>query len=392
MFAADYSSRMNVGATHYRSIWPIGDDAVGIVDQTKLPHSFVTRTVAGVDEMVVAIQTMAVRGAPLIGVAGAYGLALAMREGAGDAQLAVAYERLNAARPTAVNLRWALDRMREVLAPLPIRQRQQAAWLEAARIADEDVALNQSIGRHAAQLLRDVHIGTQRRVQVLTHCNTGWLATVDYGTALSGIYQAHDAGVPLHVWIDETRPRNQGVLTAWELAAHGVPHTLIVDNAGGHLMQRGEVDLALVGADRVSANGDVANKIGTYLKALAARDNEVAFYAAVPSPTIDWSLRDWSQVPIEERSADEVRQLSGIDTDGGIGSVRIVDSNTAVANPAFDITPARLVTGIITERGIAAPADLAALFPEHRHASAPPGGPKETVPFRPTARSVREQP
>ena len=367
-FAADYSSRMNVGSTHYRSIWPVGDTAVGIVDQTTLPHAFVTRMVASADEMVAAIAAMAVRGAPLIGVAGAYGLALAMRDDASDTHLAVAHQRLNAARPTAVNLRWALDRMREVLTPLPIAQRQRAAWLEAARIADEDVALNQSIGRHAAHLLRDVHIGTQRRVQVLTHCNAGWLATVDYGTALSGIYQAHDTGVPLHVWVDETRPRNQGLLTAWELAAHGVPHTLIVDNAGGHLMQRAEVDLVLVGADRVSARGDVANKIGTYLKALAAHDNEVPFYAAVPSPTIDWSLHDGSQVPIEERAGDEVRQVTGTGN-GDVGSVRIVEAATAVANPAFDITPARLVTGIITERGIAAPADLAALFPEHRRAA-----------------------
>ncbi len=358
---------MNVGTAQYRSIWPLGDDAVGIVDQTKLPHAFVTRTVTGVDDMITAISTMAVRGAPLIGVAGAYGLALAMRDDASDAHLALAHQRLNAARPTAVNLRWALDRMHAVLAPLPIARRRQAAWFEAARIADEDIALNRSIGRHAADLLRAVHVARNRRVQVLTHCNTGWLATVDYGTALSGIYQAHDAGVPLHVWVSETRPRNQGLLTAWELAAHGVPHTLIVDNAGGHLMQRGDVDLVLVGADRVSARGDVANKIGTYLKALAAHDNELPFYAAVPSPTIDWSLPNGSQVPIEERAGDEVRQVAGIG--GDLGSVRIAETRTAVANPAFDVTPARLVTGIITERGIAAPADLATLFPEHRRAA-----------------------
>ena len=360
---------MNVGATHYCSIWPIGDDAVGIVDQTKLPHAFATRTVAGVDDMIAAIKTMVVRGAPLIGVAGAYGLALAMRADASNEHLGIALERLNAARPTAVNLRWALERMHAALAPLPIAQRARAAWLEAARIADEDVALNQSIGGHAQRLLRTMHANLKRPVQVLTHCNAGWLATVDYGTALSGIYQAHDAGVPLHVWVDETRPRNQGLLTAWELAAHGVPHTLIVDNAGGHLMQRGEVDLVLVGADRVSARGDVANKIGTYLKALAARDNKVPFYAAVPSPTIDWSLQDGSLVPIEERAGDEVRQLTGVNERGDVGSVRIVGGETEVANPAFDITPARLVTGIITERGIAAPADLAALFPERRRAA-----------------------
>ena len=360
---------MNVGTTHYRSIWPIGDDAVGVIDQTRLPHAFATRTLTSSDDVLAAIKTMAVRGAPLIGVAGAYGLALAMREDASDASLTIAHERLNAARPTAVNLRWALDRMRAVLAPLPLTQRARAAWLEAARIADEDIALNQSIGRHAADLLRAMHTDVKRTLQLLTHCNAGWLATVDYGTALSGIYQAHDAGVPLHVWVDETRPRNQGLLTAWELAAHGVPHTLIVDSAGGHLMQRGDVDLVLVGADRVSARGDVANKIGTYMKALAARDNGLPFYVAVPSPTIDWSLNDEMNVPVEERSVDEISQLFGLDADGGVTSVRIVDHSTAVANPAFDITPARLVSGIITERGIAAPTELATLFPECRHAA-----------------------
>ncbi len=360
---------MNVGATHYRSIWPIGDSAVGIVDQTRLPLAFVTRTVTTADDMIGAIRTMAVRGAPLIGVAGAYGLALAMRADASDAHLASTHQRLNEARPTAVNLRWALDRQHVLLTPLPVAQRRHAAWLEAARIADEDVALNRSIGAHAADLLRAVHVARNRRVQVLTHCNTGWLATVDFGTALSGVYQAHDAGVPLHVWVGETRPRNQGLLTAWELAAHGVPHTLVVDSASGHLMQSGEVDLVLVGADRVSARGDVANKIGTYPKALAARDNELPFYAAVPSPTIDWSLHDGSHIPIEERAGDEVRQLTGIGMNGAASSIRIVDDATAVANPAFDVTPARLVTGLITERGIVAPADLATLFPEHRRAA-----------------------
>ena len=360
---------MNVCTTHYRSIWPIGDDAVGIVDQTRLPHAFATRTVARSEDMIAAIQTMAVRGAPLIGVAGAYGLALAMRDEASDAHLAIAHQRLSAARPTAVNLRWALDRVQALLLTLPATQRARAAWLEAGRIADEDVALNESIGRHAARLLQTMHASLRRPLQVLTHCNTGWLATVDYGTALSGIYQAHDAAVPLHVWVGETRPRNQGLLTAWELAAHGVSHTLVVDSAGGHLMQRGDVDLVLVGADRVSSRGDVANKIGTYLKALAAHDNGVPFYVAVPSPTIDWSLNDASSVLIEERAGDEVGRLTGIGDDGEVASVRIVDQNTAVANPAFDITPARLIPSIITERGIAAPADLATLFPEHRRAA-----------------------
>jgi methylthioribose-1-phosphate isomerase len=358
---------MNVGTTHYRSIWPIGDDAVGIIDQTRLPHSFATRTVTGIDDMIAAIKTMAVRGAPLIGVAGAYGLALAMRDNASDAHLAVAYQHLSAARPTAVNLRWALDRVHAALSSLPVAQRPRAAWVEAARIADEDVELNRSIGRHAARLLQTMHVGVNRRVQVLTHCNAGWLATVDYGTALSGIYQAHDAGVPLHVWVDETRPRNQGLLTAWELSAHGVPHTLIVDSAGGHLMQRGDVDMVLVGADRVSARGDVANKIGTYLKALAAHDNQVPFYVALPSPTIDFSVSDGlAEIPIEQRGADEVATMAGKTKDGHVVSVQVVPDGTPVANYGFDVTPARLVTGLITERGViqASRAALAVAFPE----------------------------
>lgn len=361
---------MKVNGIHYRSIWPVDDGAVGIVDQTVLPHAFVTRTLRSADEVVDAIRSMAVRGAPLIGVAAAYGLALAMRETATDANLAASYDRLNAARPTAVNLRWALDRVRTVLAPLPDSERAAVAWREAARIADEDVELNRAIGRHGAALIRARYAAAQRPVQILTHCNAGWIATVDYGTALSAIYQAHDEGLPLHVWVDETRPRSQGLLTAWELAAHGVPHTLIVDNAGGHLMQRGQVDLVLVGADRVSAHGDVANKIGTYLKALAAHDNGVPFYAAVPSPTIDWTIVDGlAEVPIEERSAAEVREVAGADAQGSPSRVRVVDGATSVANPAFDVTPARLVTGLITERGVAAPGALASLFPDHRRAA-----------------------
>jgi len=361
---------MKVNGVHYRSIWPIGEEKVGIVDQTMLPHAFVTRSLGSATEMVDAIRSMVVRGAPLIGVAAAYGLALAIKESASDENLASACERLNAARPTAVNLRWALDRMRAVLAPLPPGQRAAAAWREAARIADEDVELNRAIGRHGAALIRELYSARQRPVQILTHCNAGWIATVDYGTALSAIYQAHDNGVPLHVWVDETRPRSQGLLTAWELAAHGVPHTVIVDNAGGHLMQHGQVDLVLVGADRVSARGDVANKIGTYLKALAAHDNGVPFYAAVPSPTIDWSIADGlAEVPIEERSESEVREVAGADAQGSPSRVRIVDSATSVANPAFDVTPARLVTGLLTERGIVAPGALATLFPEHRCAA-----------------------
>jgi methylthioribose-1-phosphate isomerase len=317
-----------------------------------------------------AIRAMQVRGAPLIGVAAAYGIALAMRRDAADTALADAHAMLLATRPTAVNLRWALARMRALLQPLPPAERAEAAWREAGRIAEEDVAINRALGGHGAALIAAAYGRTRQPVRVLTHCNAGWIATVDYGTALSAVYQAHDAGVPVHVWVDETRPRNQGLLTAWELAAHGVPHTLVADNAGGHLMQRGEVDLVIVGADRVSRAGDVCNKIGTYLKALAAFDNGVPFYAAVPSPTIDWELADaLREIPIEERAADEVRLVSGRDGDGRPAQVALVDAATAVANPAFDVTPARLVTGIVTERGVAAPAGLAALFAPARAAA-----------------------
>ena len=361
---------MKVNGVPFRSLWQTADGAVEVIDQRSLPYAFATRALRSVDDVIDAICTMAVRGAPLIGVAGAYGLALAMRRDPGDAHLADAHRRLNASRPTAVNLRWALDRVRAVLAPLPPPRRADAAWLEATRIADEDVELNRALGRHGADLIAAVHARTRRPVQVLTHCNAGWIATVDFGTALSAVYQAHDASIPVHVWVDETRPRSQGLLTAWELAAHGVPHTLIADNAGGHLMQRGEVDLVMVGADRVGRAGDVCNKIGTYLKALAAFDNGVPFYAAVPSPTIDWELADaLREIPIEERSADEVRLVSGRDGSGRPAQVALADDATAVANPAFDVTPARLVTGIVTERGVARPAELAALFAPVRAAA-----------------------
>jgi methylthioribose-1-phosphate isomerase len=361
---------MKIDGKHYRSLWALPDGAIEIIDQRLLPFAFATQVLRTVDEVIDAISTMAVRGAPLIGVTGAYGLALATRADAGDAHLAESHARLNASRPTAVNLRWALDRMRDVLAPLAPEHRADAAWSEAHRIAEEDVAINRRIGQHSAALISGLHQRSRRTVQVLTHCNAGWIATVDYGTALSGLYQAHDAGIPLHVWVDETRPRSQGLLTAWELAAHGVPHTVIADNAGGHLMQRGDVDLVLVGADRVSARGDVANKIGTYLKALAAHDNGVPFYAAVPSPTIDWTIADGlARIPIEERGASEVREVAGLDADGRRATVRIVGDATPVSNPAFDVTPARLVTGIVTERGTVAPGELASLFPEHRCAA-----------------------
>jgi methylthioribose-1-phosphate isomerase len=352
---------MKVGTQHFRSIWPIDDSRIGIVDQTRLPFEFVTAELDSCAAVADAIRTMRVRGAPLIGAAAAYGLALALRADSGDESLARADRALAAARPTAVNLRWALDRMRTLVAPAPAAARAALAWAEAARIADEDVAINRALGGHGARLIADVHRRTGRVVQVLTHCNTGWLATVDYGTALSAIYQAHDAGTPVHVWVSETRPRNQGLLTAWELAAHGVPHTLIADNAAGHLLQSGAVDLVLVGADRVTRAGDVCNKIGTYLKALAAADCGVPFYAAVPSPTIDWSI-DARAIEIEQRAGDEVRLVHGRNGAGARATVAIADGATAVANPAFDVTPARLVTGIVTEHGVARPSELAALF------------------------------
>jgi methylthioribose-1-phosphate isomerase len=364
---------MKVGAHHYRSIWPVaradGKHAVGIVDQTRLPFEFVTVELETWSQVALAIRSMQVRGAPLIGVAGAYGLALALRDAADDIALARVHAELAATRPTAVNLRWALDRIRRVVQQLPREQRAERAWREAGRIADEDVACNRALGQHGARLIAGLHQQRQRTVQILTHCNAGWIATVDFGTALSAIYQAFDQGVNLHVWVDETRPRNQGLLTAWELAAHGVPHTVIVDNAGGLLMRRGQVDLVLVGADRVTRTGDVCNKIGTYQKALAAHDNRVPFYAAVPSTTIDWTIADAdAQIEIEERSADEVRCVFGRDADGRAAGVVIAQAATPVLNPAFDITPARLVTGIITERGVAAPHALASLFPEAERA------------------------
>lgn len=361
---------MKVDGVAWRSIAEDGPHAVRIVDQTRLPFAFATLRLESAEQVAHAIGAMQVRGAPLIGVAAAYGIALAMRRDAADTALADAHAMLLATRPTAVNLRWALARMRAVLQPLPPAERAESAWREAGRIAEEDVAINRALGGHGAALIAAAYGRTRQPVRVLTHCNAGWIATVDYGTALSAVYQAHDAGVPLHVWVDETRPRNQGLLTAWELAAHGVPHTLVADNAGGHLMQRGEVDLVIVGADRVSRAGDVCNKIGTYLKALAAFDNGVPFYAAVPSPTIDWELADaLREIPIEERSADEVRLVSGRDGSGRPAQVALVDAATAVANPAFDVTPARLVTGIVTERGVAAPAGLAALFAPARAAA-----------------------
>jgi methylthioribose-1-phosphate isomerase len=361
---------MKVQGQHTRTIWQEPDGAVGIIDQTLLPHRFETVRLQTLDDAARAIATMQVRGAPLIGAAAAYGLCLALREDASDEALERAYAVLLATRPTAINLKWALDEMLAAVRNRPRSERLAVAWRRAAEIADEDVAINQAIGRHGCEIIAAIAARKQpgERVNVLTHCNAGWLATVDWGTALAPVYTAHDKGIALHVWADETRPRNQGAaLTAWELGQHGVPHTVIPDNTGGHLMQHGEVDLVIVGTDRTTATGDVCNKIGTYLKALAARDNGVPFYVGLPSPTIDFTVRDGiAEIPIEQRGADEVATMTGRMADGSIATVRVVPDGSPVANYGFDVTPARLVTGLITERGVVAPtADaLARAFPE----------------------------
>lgn len=361
---------MKVNGQSYRSIW-LGADGVSvdIIDQTRLPHEFVIRRLGSLDDAAEAISTMRVRGAPLIGATAAYGVALAMASESGDESLCHALDSLLATRPTAVNLRWALDRMAAGLKPLPADRRRDAAFTLAGELCDEDVDINWRIGGNGLGLVEDLwRQGTSDVFHILTHCNAGWLATVDWGTALAPIYRAHDAGVPVHVWVDETRPRNQGAsLTAWELASHGIPHDVIVDNAGGHLMQHGLVDMCIVGTDRTAASGDVCNKIGTYLKALAAADNEVPFYVALPGPTIDWTVSDGvGEIPIEERDPEEVTRIAGI-LDSGIGaSVQITPAGVTARNFAFDVTPARLVTGLITERGVCAASreGLLSLYPE----------------------------
>ena len=363
---------MKIWGKHYRTIWPEADGVVRVIDQTRLPFEFETLQLTTLDEVARAIRTMAVRGAPLIGAAAAYGVALAMRTDPSDAALAHAAAMLQATRPTAQNLIWALDRMRAALAHEPTQVRAHIAWSEAAAICDEDVAQCRAIGTHGLQILRTLAESTGRRLNVLTHCNAGWLACVDWGTALAPIYLAHDSGIELHVWVDETRPRNQGAaLTAFELGAHGVPHTVIVDNLGGLLMQRAQVDLVLVGTDRTTASGDVCNKVGTYLKALAAHDNAVPFYVALPSSSIDWSIDHGRDIPIEERSADELSLITGRSASGSIETVRVMSESSPALNLAFDVTPARLVTALITERGVcaASAAGLRRLYPQRRLAS-----------------------
>jgi methylthioribose-1-phosphate isomerase len=359
---------MRIGGTHTRSIWTIGEDAFGIFDQTRLPHELVTLTLRSANDAAFAIKSMQTRGAPLIGAVAAYGLALEMRRDASDDNLTAVHDMLAETRPTAINLRWALKRMVDALRNHKREDRAALAWKEAASIADEDVAMNQAIGQNGLKIIQDIAAKKPgQTVNVLTHCNAGWLATVDYGTALAPIYLAHDDGIPLHVWVDETRPRNQGAaLTAFELGNHGVDHTIIADNAGGHYMQAGQVDMVIVGTDRVTANGDVANKIGTYLKALAAKDNNVPFYVALPSSTLDFNVATGADIPIEERSQDEVLKMSGRLQDGSVVTVDIAAPGSGAANPGFDVTPARLVTGLITERGVCAatPDGLRGLFPK----------------------------
>jgi len=361
---------MKIDGKQMRSIWVESDGAsLGIIDQTQLPHRLAVVRLVTLEDIAQAIKTMQVRGAPLIGAAAAYGIWLALRADSSDEALDRAYARLVATRPTAINLKWALDEMLAAVRNRPRLERADVALRRAGEIADEDVNINRAIGRHGLKIIERIAARKKgERVNVLTHCNAGWLATVDWGTATAPIYMAHDQGMPVHVYADETRPRNQGAsITAWELGHHGVPHTVIADNTGGHLMQHGLVDVVIVGADRVTAQGDVCNKIGTYLKALAAHDNKVPFYVALPSPTIDFTVADGrAEIPIEQREDGEVATIKGMTKEGRLETVQVVPDGSPVANYAFDVTPARLVTGLITERGVigANRAALAQTFPE----------------------------
>lgn len=357
---------MRVAGVPHRSIWVDDSRSVFVLDQSRLPHEFAVLPLRDLAEAAHAIRSMQIRGAPLIGVTAAYGLALAMRADPSDAAIAMAAHTLKETRPTAVNLAWAVDAVAGALQGLSPSDRVEAAWAHAGRLADEDVETCRRIGEHGYALLAEI-ARKKGRVNVLTHCNAGWLATVDWGTALAPIFMAHDRGIDVHVWADETRPRSQGYLTAWELMQHGVPHTLIVDNIGGHIMQHGEVDLCIVGTDRTTRRGDVCNKIGTYLKALAAHDNGVPFYAAVPSSSIDWALDDGvREIPIEERDAREVHQVVGRTAEGRLETVTITPAGVRTRNFGFDVTPARLVTGLITDRGVCAASreGLLGLYPE----------------------------
>lgn len=363
---------MKIDGTHYRTIWVANDGwSVEIIDQTKLPHEFAIASLRSAEDAARAIKDMLVRGAPLIGATAAYGLCMALREDASDENLDRTYDMLLATRPTAVNLKWSLDAMREAVRGAGGNARVEAAYAEAARLCDEDVETCRKIGENGLRIIRGIaEAKPAETVNILTHCNAGWLACVDWGTALAPIYMAHDAGLPVHVWVDETRPRNQGAsLTAFELGRHGVPHTIVPDNAGGHLMQHGLVDMCIVGTDRTTSTGDVANKIGTYLKALAADANGVPFYVALPHTTIDWTLKDGvKEIEIEQRSPREVTHMTGRTEEGGIVTVEISAPGSDAANYGFDVTPSRYVTGLITERGVcpASREGLLSLYPERR--------------------------
>jgi methylthioribose-1-phosphate isomerase len=361
---------MKVDGEDFRTIW-LGNDgwSVEIIDQTRLPHEFATTTLETLGDAAIAIKDMLVRGAPLIGATAAYGVCLALRTDASDAALSKACTVLAATRPTAINLNWALAQMTTALQPQDPADRVETAYRLAAKIAEDDIETCRCIGVNGLELIAKIAAKKPgETINILTHCNAGWLATVDWGTALSPIYHAHNAGHKVHVWVDETRPRNQGAaLTAWELGSHGVPHTIIVDNAGGHLMQNGQVDMCIVGTDRTAANGDVANKIGTYLKALAAHDNNIPFYVALPHSTIDWTIKDGvKDIPIEQRDGSEVTAMTGRCVDGNMATVQISAPGSPAGNYAFDVTPARLISGLITERGICAASvqGLANLYPE----------------------------
>jgi methylthioribose-1-phosphate isomerase len=365
---------MKIDGKRYRTIWAKDDMAsVYVIDQTRLPFALEVIELNTVADAERAIRTMIVRGAPLIGATAAYGMALAARADSSDAALLENAKFLRASRPTAINLAWAVEDMSKHLHALPQAQREAAAFARAAAICDADVAQCEAIGNHGSEVIRRIAADKKRVVNILTHCNAGWLACVDWGTALAPIYKAHNAGIPVHVWVDETRPRNQGAfLTAYELGAHGVPHTVIADNLGGHLMREGRVDMAIVGSDRTCINGDVCNKIGTYLKALAAHDNNVPFYVALPSTTIDWSMKSGDEIPIEERDAREMTHMTGITAEGRLETVRVVPEKSPALNLGFDVTPARYVTGLILERGIcdASREGLLKLFPERRQEAA----------------------
>ena len=343
---------MKIEGKKYRTIW-FENNVVKIIDQTKLPHQFIIKDLKTVKDSINAIKTMEVRGAPLIGATAAYGLVLSILEKNDQSFLKKSSEELIQSRPTAINLKWAVDRMMKKLSGINSNENLKIALDEAKAIVEEDVNFCKNIGLNGLKIIEEISNKKKDTVKILTHCNAGWLATIDWGTATSPIYHAHQKGIKVHVWVDETRPRNQGAnLTSYELNEEGIPNTIITDNAGGILMQRGQVDMCIVGTDRTLSNGDVCNKIGTYLKALSAKDNNVPFYVALPSSTIDWSIKDHKQIPIEERNSEELSHVEGVDENNEIKKVRIYPQKSKSLNLAFDVTPAKLITGLITEKGI----------------------------------------